>query len=176
MAGNRPAFEVADVIRRHGEAFRLAHAGHLSHAQLRVMGAIEACRTAALGGHVERCVECGHERVAANSCRDRHCPKCLGSAAHAWLEARKADLLPVEYFLITFTVPAQLRALFWSQQRSCYDLLLKTAWQTVDSFARRDPRLKGITGALSAVTPSYDTIFRTANFGRYGNDPAEEGQ
>ena len=114
MAGKRPAFEVADIVRCYGEAFRLAHAGHLSHSQLRVMGAIAACRTAALGGHVERCADCGHERIAFCSCRNRHCPKCLGSAAREWLEARKADLLPVEYFHVVFTLPAPVAAIVFS--------------------------------------------------------------
>src|SRR3954452_24277677 len=107
----RPRLEVADVFRRHGEAWREAQAGHLSRAQLRVMSAIESCRTAALGGHVEQCVACAHTRIAYNSCRNRHCPKCQGSAASAWLAARTAELLPVPYFHVVFTLPAQLGAI-----------------------------------------------------------------
>ena len=91
----RPPLDIADIFRRHGAAWRRAQAGHLSLGQLKVMAAIEACRTAALGGHVERCEDCGRERVAYNSCRNRHCPKCQGAAARDWLAAREADLLPV---------------------------------------------------------------------------------
>ena len=92
---SRPSLEVADVFQRHGAAWRAAHAGHLSLGQIKVMAAIEACRTAALGGHVEGCEECGHIRIAYNSCGNRHCPKCQGAAARDWLAAREADLLPV---------------------------------------------------------------------------------
>jgi hypothetical protein len=94
----RSKLEVADVFRRHGEAWRTANTGHVSLGQLRVMSAIEACRTAVLGGHVERCEDCAHTRIAYNSCRNRHCPKCQWSAAAEWLTARKAELLPVPYF------------------------------------------------------------------------------
>src|SRR5229473_5488939 len=102
--------EVADVFRRHGGAWRAAHAGHVSHGQLRVMSAIEACRTAELGGHVERCEDCAHTRVAYNSCRNRRCPKCQWRAAQAWLESREAELLPVPYFHVVFTLPAAIGA------------------------------------------------------------------
>src|SRR3954453_14444771 len=104
----RPQLEVADVFRRFGPAWRAANAGHLSPAQRRVMSAIELCRTAALGGHVERCADCAHTRIAYNSCRNRHCPKCQWGAAQAWLEAREAELLPVPYFHVVFTLPAAL--------------------------------------------------------------------
>ena len=104
----RPALEVADVFRRHGPAWRAAHDGHLGLAQLKVMTAVESCRTAALGGHVEGCVDCGHTRIAHNSCRNRHCPKCQGAAAREWLAARQADLLPVGYFHVVFTLPAPI--------------------------------------------------------------------
>jgi hypothetical protein len=100
------ALEVADIFRRHGEAYRQAHAGHLGRTERRVMGAIEACRTAVLGGHVERCAECGLIRIAYNSCRNRHCPKCQGPARVAWLAERQAELLPVPYFHVVFTLPA----------------------------------------------------------------------
>ncbi len=101
-----PALEVADIFRRHGEAYRQTHAGHLGRTERRIMGAIEACRTAALGGHVERCTDCGLIRIAYNSCRNRHCPKCQGPARAAWLAERQAELLPVPYFHVVFTLPA----------------------------------------------------------------------
>jgi hypothetical protein len=103
---SRPRLEVADIFRRHGAAWRAANEGHLSLGQRRVMTAIEICRTAALGGHVERCEDCAHTRIAYNSCRNRHCPKCQWTAAQAWLEAREAELLPVPYFHVVFTLPA----------------------------------------------------------------------
>ena len=106
MQSERPAFAFADILRRHGPTFRAAHAGHLGLGQLKVMSAIEACRTAALGGHVEGCQECGHRRIAYNSCRNRHCPKCQAAAARDWLAAREADLLPVGYFHVVFSLPA----------------------------------------------------------------------
>ena len=104
----RAALEVADVFCAAGPAYRLAHAGHLSLHQLKVMSAIEQCRTAALGGHVEACTDCGHWRIAYNSCRNRHCPKCQGTAARTWLASREADLLPVGYFHVVFTLPAEI--------------------------------------------------------------------
>ena len=104
----RPGLEVADIFHRHGAAWRTANAGHLSLGQLKVMSAIESCRSAALGGHVERCEDCGHSRIAYNSCRNRHCPKCQGAAAKDWLAAREADLLPVGYFHLVFTLPAEI--------------------------------------------------------------------
>ena len=104
----RADLEVADIFRVAGPAYRAAHAGHLSLFQLKVMTAIETCRTAALGGHVEACEDCGHWRIAYNSCRNRHCPKCQGAAARTWLEAREADLLPVGYFHVVFTLPAEI--------------------------------------------------------------------
>ena len=107
-AVRRPSLEVADIFHRHGAAWRAAHAGHLSLGQLKVMSAIETCRTAALGGHVEACEDCGHSRIAYNSCRNRHCPKCQGAAARDWLAEREADLLPVGYFHVVFTLPAEI--------------------------------------------------------------------
>ena len=99
----RPALEVADIFRRHGEAWRQARQGHLSLGQLKVMSAIERCLSAELGGHVLHCQACGHDEIAYNSCRNRHCPKCQGNAARRWLKARQADLLPVEYYHVVFT-------------------------------------------------------------------------
>ena len=107
----KQALEVADIFRAQGPVWRQAHAGHISLGQLKVMSAIEACRSAALGGHVLRCSSCEHQQIAYNSCRNRHCPKCQGSAAHRWLEARQADLLPVEYYQLVFTLPSPIRAL-----------------------------------------------------------------
>ena len=104
----RSPLEVADIFHRHGAAWRRANAGHVSLSQLKVMSAIEHCRSATLGGHVDRCVDCGHTRVSYNSCRNRHCPKCQGAAAREWLAAREADLLPVGYFLLVFTLPAKI--------------------------------------------------------------------
>jgi hypothetical protein len=104
----RTSLEVADIFRAAGAAYRITHAGHLSLHQLKIMSAIENCRTAALGGHVEACEDCGHWRIAYNSCRNRHCPRCQGTAARAWLETRKADLLPVGYFHVVFTLPAEV--------------------------------------------------------------------
>src|SRR6478752_9155262 len=117
---SRPALEVADIFRDHGAAWRRANAGHVSLGQLKVMSAIERCRTAALGGHVLRCSGCARTEVSFNSCRDRHCPKCQASAAHRWLEARQADLLPVEYFHVVFTLPAPISAIPWYNKRIIY--------------------------------------------------------
>ena len=103
---SRQALEVADILRAQGQVWRQAHAGHISLGQLKVMSSIETCRSAALGGHVLRCSACAHQQIAYNSCRNRHCPRCQGSAAHRWLEARQADLLPVEYYHLVFTLPA----------------------------------------------------------------------
>src|SRR6516225_10511432 len=108
---SRPAVEVADILRRRGPAWRASHAGHVSLGQLKVMSAIERCRTAALGGHVERCEECAHLRISYNSCRNRHCPKCQAAAAKEWLADRQADLLPVPYFHVVFTLPAPIAAI-----------------------------------------------------------------
>ena len=105
--------EVADIFRAHGPAWRHAQAGHLSLGQLRVMSAIERCRSAALGGHVLKCPACAHTQIAYNSCRNRHCPKCQASAAQRWLEARQSDLLPVDYYHLVFTLPAPIRDIAW---------------------------------------------------------------
>src|SRR5262245_53312710 len=115
----RPAPEVADIFRDHGPAWRAANAGHVSLDQLKVMSAIERCRTAALGGHVARCENgaCGHAAISFNSCRNRHCPKCQGSAARDWLEAREAELLPIGYFHVVYTLPSQLRDIAWQNKR-----------------------------------------------------------
>ena len=132
--------EVADIFRGHGPAWR--DTTHLSLGQLKVMSAIERCRTAALGGHVLRCSGCAKTEVSFNSCRDRHCPKCQASAAHRWLEARQADLLPVEYFHIVFTLPAPISAIAWYNKRVIYGLLFDIAADTLRTIAE-DPRHLG---------------------------------
>jgi len=141
--------EVADIFRAAGPAYRAVHAGRLSLAQLKVMSAIQNCRTAALGGHVDGCDDCGYLRVAYNSCRNRHCPKCQGAAARAWLAERKADLLPVGYFHVVFTLPAEVADLAWQNKAVVYDLLFRAAAETMLTIAA-DP---GHLGARIGVTP-----------------------
>ncbi|HEY0419993.1 MAG TPA: IS91 family transposase, partial [Acetobacteraceae bacterium] len=147
---SRPSLEVADIFHRHGAAWRAAHAGHLSLGQLKVMAAIEACRTAALGGHVEACADCGHVRIAYNSCRNRHCPRCQGAAARDWLAARQADLLPVGSFHVVFTLPAAIGDLAWHNKAVVYDLLFHAASETMLTIAA-DPRHLGARIGLTAV-------------------------
>ena len=142
--------EVADILRRHGAAYRAAHAGHLSLAQLKVMSAIETCRTAALGGHVDACDDCGFVRIAYNSCRNRHCPKCQGNAAREWLAEREADLLPVGYFHVVFTLPAEVAAIAFHNKAIVYDLLFKAASETMLTIAA-DPRHLGARIGITAV-------------------------
>jgi hypothetical protein len=146
----RPLLEVADIFRAHGAAWRKANAGHVSLAQLKVMSAIEACRTAALGGHVERCQDCAHERVAYNSCRNRHCPKCQGAAARQWLAEREADLLPVAYYHVVFTLPAAVAEIAFHNKAAVYDLLFRAAAETLTTIAA-DPRHLGARIGLTAV-------------------------
>jgi predicted Zn-ribbon and HTH transcriptional regulator len=119
----RPALEVADIFRDHGAAWRAANAGHVSLDQLKVMTAIERCRTAALGGHVARCENCAHTVIAYNSCRNRHCPKCQGAAAQQWLAEREAELLPLAYFHLVFTLPARIADIAYQNKAVIYDLL-----------------------------------------------------
>jgi hypothetical protein len=145
-----PALEVAEIFRAHGAVWRAAHAGHLSLGQLKVMSAIEACRTAALGGHVERCENCAHSQIAYNSCRNRHCPKCQGAAAQDWLADREAELLPVPYFHVVFTLPAAIGDLAWSNKTVVYDLLFKAAAETLLTLAA-DPQHLGARIGLTAV-------------------------
>lgn len=142
--------EVADVFRRHGAAYREVHAGHLSLGQRRVMGAIEACRSATLGGHVEQCDGCGHVRIAYNSCRNRHCPKCQGLARAEWLADRQADLLPVPYFHVVFTVPAPVAELAYQNKAVVYGILFKAAAETLRRIAA-DPRHLGAETGMIAV-------------------------
>jgi hypothetical protein len=142
--------EVADIFRRHGEAWRAANDGHLSLTQRRVMTAIEICRTAALGGHVERCDDCGHSRIAYNSCRNRHCPKCQWSAAERWLAAREAELLPVPYYHVVFTLPAGIGAIAYQNKAKVYGLLFSAAAEALATIAA-DPKHLGAQIGLTAV-------------------------
>ena len=142
--------EVADIFRAAGPAYRAVHAGHLSLAQLKVMSAIQNCRTAALGGHVDGCDDCGYLRVAYNSCRNRHCPKCQAAAARAWLAERKADLLPVGYFHVVFTLPAEVADVAWQNKAVVYDLLFRAAADTMMTIAA-DPRHLGARIGVTAV-------------------------
>ncbi|MGP0000724.1 MAG: IS91 family transposase [Acetobacteraceae bacterium] len=146
----RPSLEVADIFRMHGPDWRAAHAGHISLAQLKVMSAIENCRTAALGGHIEGCEDCGHRRIAYNSCRNRHCPKCQGAAAREWLAEREADLLPVGYFHVVFTVPAEVADIALHNKAVVYDLLFRVASETMLTIAA-DPRHLGARIGITAV-------------------------
>jgi hypothetical protein len=148
----RPALEVAEIFRDFGPAWREANRGHVSHAQLKVMSAIEAFRTAALGGYVARCenAECGHTVIAYCSCRNRHCPNCQGSQALAWMEERKAELLEVPYFDIVFTLPAEIGAIAYQNKAVIYDLLFKASSETMLTIAA-DPKHLGAKIGITAV-------------------------
>ena len=139
------------MLRRHGDAYRRAHAGHLDRSQLRVMSAIEACRTAALGGHVTRCGDCGHTAISYNSCRNRHCTKCQGAQARDWLEARAADLLPVEYFHVVFTLPAPVAAIAFQNKAVVYALLFEAAAETLKTIAADPKHLGAEIGATMVL-------------------------
>jgi Putative transposase/Transposase zinc-binding domain len=144
----RPAWEVADVIGEHGDAFRGKYGSLLSLEQKQALRQLAACRTAALGGHVQRCLDCGHERIAYNSCRNRHCPKCQALARAHWLERQTQHLLPVEYFHVVFTLPAALGALVQANARLLYEVLLQTAAQTLRDVAANPRRLGARVGML----------------------------
>ena len=146
----RTALEVADIFRAEGAGYRAAQAGHLSLTQLKVMAAIENCRTAALGGHVDACEDCGHQRIAYNSCRNRHCPKCQGAAARLWLAERGADLLPVGYFHVVFTLPSTIAAIAWQNKAIVYDLLFRTAAETMMTIVA-EPKHLGARIGITAV-------------------------
>ncbi len=149
---SRAELEVADIFRGHGPAWREANRGHISLDQLKVMSAIERCRTAALGGHVARCQngDCGHTTINFNSCRNRHCPKCQGSVARKWLAEREAELLPVPYFHVVYTLPGQLRDVAYQNKRVVYDLLMKAAAETTLEIAA-DPKRLGARIGITAV-------------------------
>ena len=146
----RQSLEVADIFRAHGAAWRRANAGHVSLGQLKVMSAIEACRTAALGGHVARCEDCTHTHIAYNSCRNRHCPKCQGAAARDWLAARQAELLPVPYYHVVFTLPAPIADIAYQNKAEIYAILFKAAAETLITIAA-DPKHLGARIGLTAV-------------------------
>jgi hypothetical protein len=146
----RPALEVADILRDHGAAWRHANRGHVSLDQLKVMSAIESCRTAALGGHVARCEDCAHTVIAYNSCRNRHCPKCQGAQAREWMAAREAELLPVPYFHIVFTLPAAIGDIAYQNKAVIYDLLFKASSATMLTIAA-DPKHLGACIGFTAV-------------------------
>jgi hypothetical protein len=145
-----PALEVGDILRACGRDFRARNAGRLSLGQLRVLSAIEACRTAALGGHVRRCEDCAHVEIAYNSCRNRHCPKCQAAAAHDWLEARRAELPPTPYYHVVFTSPAPIADIAYTNKAAVYDALFKAASQTLLTIAA-DPKHLGAKIGVTMV-------------------------
>ena len=184
---SRPALEVADIFRDHGAAWREANGGHVSLAQMKVMSAIECCRTAALGGHVARCEndDCGHTTIAYNSCRNRHCPKCQGAAARDWLEDRKTELLPVPYFHVVYTLPAPLADFAFTNKAVIYDILFKASAEATLTIAADPKRLGariGITSVLhtwgSAMThhPHVHMIVPGGGLADDGDAPVAGGQ
>lgn len=146
----RPRLEVADIFQAQGPAFRQAHAGHISLGQLKAMSAIERCRTAELGGHLLHCPQCETDQIAYNSCRNRHCPKCQSAAAKRWFEDRQAELLPVEYYHVVFTLPATISDLAYQNKTVIYTLLFKAASETLLTIAR-DPKHLGARIGLTLV-------------------------
>ena len=152
----RPVLEVADIFRGHGAAWREANRGHVSLGQLKVMSAIERCRTAALGGHVARCENdaCGRTVIAFNSCRNRHCPKCQGSAAREWLAERQAELLPVPYFHVVFTLPAPIASIAYQNKAAIYGILFKASAETMLRIAA-DPKHLGARIGITSVLHSW---------------------
>jgi hypothetical protein len=163
---SRPALEVADIFRGHGPAWRQANAGHVSLDQLKVMTAIERCRTAALGGHVMRCEECTHEVIAYNSCRNRHCPKCQGAAAREWLAEREAELLPVPYFHVVFTLPPKIAHIAYQNKAVVYDLLFKASSEAVLTIAADPEHLGGRIG-ITAVLHTWGSTMTQNPHSRY---------
>ena len=147
----RPKLEIADIFRAHGPAWRQANAGHVCLSQLKVMSAIEACRTEALGGHVAGCTKCGHHHIAYNSCKNRHCPKCQGPAARDWMAARAEDLLPVEYFHVVFTLPAEITQIAYWNKKAVYGLLFKASAETVMTIAADLKRMGAKVGLTSVL-------------------------
>jgi Putative transposase/Transposase zinc-binding domain len=147
----RPLLEVADIFRDHGSAWRDANRGHVSLGQLKVMSAIESCRTAALGGHVARCEDCAHTTIAYNSCRNRHCPKCQGAAAREWMAAREAELLPVAYFHVVFTLPSAIGDIAYQNKAVIYDLLFKASAETMLTIAADRKHLGARIGITSVL-------------------------
>jgi len=150
----RPKFEVADIFRRYGRDYRQQHGGSLSVAQRRVMTAIEVCRTAVLGGHLERCDRCGHERNAYNSCANRHCPKCQSLARAEWLEKRRAELLNTQYFHVVFTVPEQIAPIAYQNKKVVYRILFRATAEALRTIAA-DPKHLGAEIGFFAVLHSW---------------------
>ena len=148
---SRTKLEIADIFRRYGPAWRRASEGHVSLSQLKAMSAIEACRTEALGGHVAACTKCSHQHIAYNSCKNRHCPKCQGPAARDWMAARAEDLLPVEYFHVVFTLPAEIARIALWNKRAIYGLLFRASAQTVMTIAADPKRLSAKVGITSVL-------------------------
>ena len=147
----RPRWEVAEVIRQHGEAFLGKHGGHLTVTQKQALRDLERCRTAALGGHVEDCLDCGHQRIAYNSCRNRHCPKCQALARARWLDQQAQHLLPVEYFHVVFTLPREVGDLALANPQLLYDLLFQAASATLRDVAANPKRLGAQVGTLMVL-------------------------
>ena len=150
---SRPRLEVADIFDRHGAAWRRANARHVSLGQLQVMSAIVSCRTAVLGGHLARCAACGHSQIAYNSCRNRHCPKCQGAAAKAWLAERGADLLPVPYFHLVFTLPTAIADIAYPNKAVIYDLLFQASSEALLTIAADPKHLGARIGSPRCSTP-----------------------
>ena len=150
---SRTQLEVADIFRGQGPAWRQANAGHVSLEQLKVMSAIENCRTAELGGHVVRCENetCGHTEIGYNSCRNRHCPKCQGAAAREWLAEREAELLPVPHFHVVFSLPAQIADIAYQNKAAIYDILFKASAETMLTIAADPKHLGARIGILSVL-------------------------
>ncbi|MGA8759075.1 MAG: IS91 family transposase [Stellaceae bacterium] len=146
-----PGLEVADIFRRHGEAYRQAHAGHLGTTERRIMAAIEVCRTARLGGHVDHCTECGLVRIAYNSCRNRHCPKCQGAARAEWLAQRQSELLPVPYFHVVFTLPAPAAEIAFQNKATVYAILFKAAAEALRTIAADKRHLGAEIGFVAVL-------------------------
>jgi hypothetical protein len=151
---SRPVLEVADIFRDHGAIWRSANTGHVSLGQLKVMSAIESCRTAALGGHVARCEKCAHTHIAYNSCRNRHCPKCQGTAAKEWLEEREAKLLPVPYFHLVYTLPGPIADIAYQNKAVIYGILFKASAETTLTIAA-DPKHLGARIGITSVLHSW---------------------
>jgi predicted Zn-ribbon and HTH transcriptional regulator len=149
---SRPTLEVADIIRTAGNSFTERNQNHLAWTQLKVLRAIRDCRTAALGGHLDRCARCGYQAISYNSCRNRHCPKCQTNAREQWLQKQSADLLPVSYFHVVFTVPHDLSALMLQNKKHLYGLLFRSSAETLMEVAADPKHLAAEIGFLSVLT------------------------
>jgi hypothetical protein len=151
---DRPKLEVADVLRRYGESYRESHSASLSTAQRRIMSAIELCRTAALGSHLEQCDQCRFERIAYDSCRNRHCPKCQSMARAQWIENRQAELLDTQYFHVVFTLPEEIAAIAYQNKGAVYRILFRATSETLRTIAA-DPKHLGAAIGFFAVLHSW---------------------